>query len=216
MIRLGRRRRASAGLEAMLALPVMLVLLGAVSQVLITSQSRVHLEQAAYAAARAALAHKCLPFEILVQLPTRGFFAPNAPECLTNRSELDAIAQARAEDAARWALIAAAPTTGAAASRGCESVPAAEDVLTGGDRINGRDQAATNAICYVFEPGNVTVTLDWQRSVTGLVSGATEIPLRATVTFRYPLSTPFRRFIHEGERGDGTFWRTGTASVTLL
>ena len=49
---LGKKRRGSAGIEALMALPVMLVLFGAVSQVLITSQSRVHLEQAAYAAAR--------------------------------------------------------------------------------------------------------------------------------------------------------------------
>jgi len=212
---LSRRRRGSAGLEGTLALPAMLVLCGAVAQVMITAQARVHLEQAAYAAARSALAYKCPPFHVLAQLRTPGI-PSRPPECLTRRSELDAIAQARAEDAARWALVAAAPTTGAAQGRGCENVPAAEQILTEGGHIQGRDQAAINALCYVFEPGNVTVTLDWEDSLGSLMSGATELPLTATVTFRFPLSTPFRRFVHEGERGDGTYWRTGTATVTLL
>lgn len=198
-----------------MALPAMLVLLGAVAQVMITSQSRVHLEQAAYAAARAALAHQCPPHHVLVRLRTPGIPA-RPPECLTRRSELNAIAQARAEDAARWALIAAAPTTGAAAARGCDQVAAAEELLTGGDHIQGRDQAAINAICYVFEPGNVTVDIAWAQSTGSLLSGSTELPIEATVTFRFPLSTPFRRFVSEGERGDGTHWRSGTATVTLL
>lgn len=212
---LGRKRRGSAGLEGMMALPAMLVLLGAVGQVMITSQQRVHLEQAAYAAARAALVHQCPPRHALMRLRTPGM--PSAlPECLTRRTELDAIAQDRAEDAARWALIAAAPTTGAAAGRGCDRVPAAEQILTEGDNIEGRDQAAINAICYVFEPENVTVDIEWVEDMGTLLSGTAELPIRATVTYRFPLSTPFRRFVREGERGDGTYWRSGTATVTLL
>ncbi|NNE81511.1 MAG: hypothetical protein HKN18_14685 [Silicimonas sp.] len=211
----GTYRRASAGMEAALALPVMLVLFGAVSQVLITSQSRVHLEQAAYAAARSALAHKCPPFNILAVLrsPAATIFGG---ECETRRGQLDAIAQKKAEDAARWALIAAAPTTGSASGRGCDRIPAAEDLLTRGDMIGGRNQAALNALCYVFEPGNVTVTLEWQETLLSRITGRTEVPIRATVQFRYPLSTPFRRFVRDGERGDGTYWKSGSASVTLL
>ena len=200
-----------------MALPVMLVLFGAVSQVLITAQSRVHLEQAAYAAARSALAHKCPPFNIVARLRS-GFVAAVRPtECDTRRGALDAIALRKATDAARWALVASAPTTGAAAGRGCAGLPAAAtEIMTGSDRIMGRDAAVRNAICYVFEEGNVTVELDWQDSLLSGLAGRTEVPLRATVTFRYPLSTPFRRFIRDGERGDGTYWKTGSATVTLL
>lgn len=212
---LRRHRRGSAGIEAIMALPVMLVLFGAVAQVAITSQSRLHLEQAAYAAARSALVYKCPPFNPVALLKSPVAIL-NPTECMTRRAELDRIAQQKALDAARWALIAAAPTSGAATGRGCERVPAAEELLTGSDRIKGRDQAAINAICYVFEPGNVEVELEWQSSLLAQVGGRTELPIRATVTFRYPLSTPFRRFIHDGRRGDGTYWKTGTASVTLL
>lgn len=215
MIRVGKYRRASAGIEAALALPVMLVLFGAVSQVLITAQSRVHLQQAAYAAARSALAYKCPPHDVLAILRSKGVAAVGS-ECLTRRSQLDAIAQKKAEDAARWALIGAAPTSGAATARGCDRVPAAEDLLTRGDMIAGRDQAARNALCYVFEPGNVRVTLDWDESLLTPLDGRIEVPLRATVEFRFPLSTPFRRFVKDGKRGDGSYWRLGSASVTLL
>ena len=207
------KRRGSAGLEAVMALPVMLVLFGAVAQVMITAQSRVHLEQAAYAAARAALVHKCPPVRVLAatwpvsKLPLL--------ECVKNRQQLDALANAKALDAARWALIAAAPTNGDASGRGCTLPTAARELLTGSDRIAGRDAAAENAICYVFEPGNVTVKVDWQNSFGAMVRG-NDLPIRATVTFRYPLSTPFRRFVKDGKRGDGTYWKTGTASVTLL
>ncbi len=213
--RLSHRRRGSVGIEALMAFPAMLVLFGAVSQVMITAQSRVHLEQAAYAAARSALVFKCPDFNVIAEL--KSAVATLRPsECTLRRSQLNAEAQRRAEDAARWALVAAAPTTGAAAGRGCPSVLAAEEILTGSDRIMGRDQAARNAICYVFEPGNVTVELEWDTTLLSQWTGQTDVPIRATVTFLYPLSTPFRRFIRDGERGDGTHYKTGTATVTLL
>lgn len=216
---LERRRRGSAAIEAALALPAMLVLFGAVSQMLITAQSRVHLEQAAYAAARSALVYKCPDFNLVAEL--KSVFAGLRPtECTQRRGQLNAAAQARALDAARWALIAAAPTTGSSAGRGCERVPAAEELLTGNDRIAGRDQAARNALCYVFEPGNVTVDLAWQSGLFPALTGSVDVPISATVTFRFPLSTPFRRFLQDeagvGERGDGTFFMTRSATVTLL
>ena len=208
-------RRASAGLEAALALPALLVIFGAVAQVMITAQSRVHLEQAAYAAARAGLAHKCPPFNIIAALRSPGA-SVWASECQYRRASIDAVAQQKAEDAARWALIAAAPTTGHASGRGCDNVPAAEDIFTRSSDVAGRHAAALNALCYVHEPGNVTVTIEWQQTLLSQISGRTDVPLRATVEFRYPLSTPFRRFVRDGKRGDGTYWKTGSATVTLL
>lgn len=211
---LRKRRRGSVGLEAAMALPVVMVLFGAVSQVLITSQSRVHLEQAAYAAARSALAYKCPPRTLSINSARTECFMPS------QRSSLDALAQRKAEDAARWALIAAAPTTGAALARGCTVPEAGFEAMTSGNRIAGRDGALRNALCYVQEPANVRVELEWL-TTGGLPISLTErVPIRATVHFRFPLSTPFRRFINAdgngGTRGDGTYWRQGTATVVLL
>ena len=207
-----QRRRGSVGLEAVMAFPVVMVLFGAVSQVLITSQSRVHLEQAAYAAARSALAYKCPP----QTLSLNSF----RTECFRNRSALDAIAQRKAEDAARWALVAAAPTTGAAFARGCTVPQAAYEVMTGSNRIAGRDDALRNALCYVHEAANVRVELEWMTTGGLPISLTDRVPIQATVHFRYPLSTPFRRFLVgdgiSGKRGDSTYWRLGSATVVLL
>jgi len=138
-------------------------------------------------------------------------------QCDLDGNRLDALAQQKAEDAARWALVAAAPTTGAAAGRGCPDVPReAVEALTGSDMVAGRTQAVENALCYVYEPGNVTVELEWQQGAFSLAGGQTDVPVRATVGFRFPLSTPFRRFVRDGERGDGTYWKYAEASVTLL
>ncbi|MEO9827235.1 MAG: hypothetical protein ABJF50_22765 [Paracoccaceae bacterium] len=207
-----KHRRASVGLEAVMALPVIMVLFGAVAQVLITSQSRVHLEQAAYAAARSALAYKCPPRTLSINFLRT--------ECFRNRSGLDAIAQRKAEDAARWALVAAAPTTGAAFARGCSVPDAGVEVMTGGNRIAGRDQALRNALCYVQETANLRVELEWVTTGGLPISLSERVPIRATVHFRYPLSTPFRRFLMNqgisGKRGDGTYWRESSATVVLI
>ena len=214
MIPFGKRRRGSAGIEALMALPVMLVLFGAVSQVLITSQSRVHLEQAAYAAARSALVHMCPSRRTLMETWTSARVLQH--ECFRDPSRRNSAAQQKAEDAARWALVAAAPTTRAATARGCNLPEAGFELLTRTDMVAGRDQAVRNALCYVFEPGNVAVEITWVGGGLFDPNVRTKVPVRAEVTFRYPLSTPFRRFIYDGKRADGTYWKTGTATVTLL
>ncbi len=210
-----RCRRGSVAIEAAMAIPAMLIVFGAISQVMITAQARVHLEQAAYAAARSALVYKCPDFN-LVDLLRSSVSVLRPTDCMLNKAALDREAQRRAEDAARWALIAAAPTSGSAGARGCPDVSAAVELMTGRDQIMGRSQAVENAICYVFEPGNVTVTLDWDRSLLAQLSGRTDVPITATVTFKFPLSTPFRRFVYDGKRGDGTYFKTASATVTLL
>ncbi|MEP0564959.1 MAG: hypothetical protein ABJC64_11190, partial [Paracoccaceae bacterium] len=52
------------------------------------------------------------------------------------------------------------------------------------------------------------------------ISLSERVPIRATVHFRYPLSTPFRRFLMNqgisGKRGDGTYWRESSATVVLI
>lgn len=210
---LRKHRRASVGLEAVMALPIVLVVFSAIAQVLITAQSRVHLEQAAYAAARSALAYKCPPRTISISALVTECFGPK-------RSSLDAIAQRKAEDAARWALVAAAPTTGAAAARGCTVPEAGVEAMTGGNQIAGRDTAFRNALCYVQEPANMRVELEWITTAGLPVSLSERVPIRATVHFRYPLSTPFRRFLmnsgNSGKRGDGTYWRESSATVVLM
>ncbi len=202
-----RRRRGAIGIEAVLTFPVLLVLFGAVAQIMITAQARGYVEMAAYSAARSALVHKCPPFN-LTQVFSSPFAAVAAFQCQDEPQKW--------EDAARWALIAASPTSDFAPSRGaCPQIPAAQRVITGTGKTGGYDTAVSNSICYAFEPENVQVTVEWVQSGLSLLSSANSTPIRAKVRFKYPLSTPFRRFLMDGKRGDGTYWRWGEATVVL-
>jgi hypothetical protein len=120
------------------------------------------------------------------------------------------------EDAARWAIISAAPSSAFATSRGsCPNLPAAGDVVDSGSLTPALREAFLNRVCYAYEPGNLTVDVEWETDLF-TTFGVTTPPIRATVTYRYPLTTPFRRFLEDGQRGDGTYWREGTATVVLL
>ncbi len=202
-----RDEQASITMEAVLSLPILLILFSAVNQTLLLAQNRVYLEQAAYVAARSAIVHMCPPFSFgeLLQSPIG---AINNTNCQDNPKKWD--------DAARWALVSASPSSAFATDRkACPSIPAAERLVEATSLPEKLNDAMLNRICYAYEPENVKVEVEW---VTGLATivGVTRPPMRATVTFRYPLTTPFRRFIHDGKRGDGTYWREGSATVTLL
>ena len=202
-----RRRRGAIGIEAVLAFPVLLVLFGAVAQIMITAQARGYVEMAAYSAARSALVHKCPPFDL-----TKAFSSPFAAVAAFQCKDQPQ----KWEDAARWALIAASSTSEFASSRGaCPNIPAAQRVITGTGKTGGYDAAIQNSICYAFEPENVQVSVEWVRSGLSLLASANSTPIRAKVRFKYPLSTPFRRFLMDGKRSDGTYWRWGEAEVVL-
>lgn len=201
------RRRGSLSIEAAMVLPLVTIVFGAVAQVMLTSQARVHVEHAAYAAARSALVHKCPPFNVtdLLKSPIAGastFTCKDDPQ--------------KWEDAARWALVAAGSPSGFANGRGCPTIPAGEELLAGSGQLAGYDTAAKAAMCYAFEPANVRVEVAWDQSLFSNLTGTQAVPITATVTFRYPLSTPIRRFLDGTKRGDGTYYREETATVTLL
>ena len=56
--------RGAVAIEAVLILPIMLMVAAVVAELFIASQRRVAVEAAAFAAARAALVHKCPPFQV--------------------------------------------------------------------------------------------------------------------------------------------------------
>lgn len=203
-----KRRRGSITLEAALSVPVLLVLFGAVSQVMILAQSRMYVEQAAYAAARAAMVYKCPPFD-----PVAAFKSPFAAlagfQCQDQPQKW--------EDAARWALVASSSSSEFATSRGaCPQITAGRQLLLADGSLSGLSEAVSNSLCYAYEPENVEVQVEWVQSGINQFLPNTTTPIRATVRFKYPLSTPFRRFLFDGKRSDGTYWRWGEATVVLL
>lgn len=204
-----RRRRAAMGIEAVLLFPSLLILFGAVTQVMILGQTRTYVEMAAYQAARAAMVHRC-PEPAVMDLLRSPWAAVNDYTCADTAEK-----QRKIEDAARWALVAASPTSAFAKGRGCPNIDAGLQIARASGKLDGLDTALGNAICYAYEPANVTVEADWDMSLMSRITGGASIPMRAKVTYRAQLSTPFRRFIFTEKRGDGTYWRTVEAEVVL-
>lgn len=208
-----RRRRGSVSIEAILAFPVLLVLFGGVAQVMLLAQSRLYVEQAAYAAARSALAHKCPPFDPIFAAK----YPISAAAMATCR---DADHAHNWKNAASWALVAAAPSS----DRGCTDHPqAAVEIFEATNPQRNLTPALKNRLCYAFDDNNFAVTVEWMDTVKWPVTGNTEVPvafarakpIKATVKFKYPLTTPFRRFISDEKEGDH-YYRWGEATVVLL
>lgn len=214
-------------LEAVLAFPVVLLCAGVVTQSMLLAQNRTYVEQAAYAAARSAMVHLCPPDDIFRAL-TSSWTQILEQDCTPNPQKW--------EDAARWALVSASPSSDFAVNRGtCQPVEAGVELLTGHPMrsaaedifrgsVTPRDltTAIENRICYAFETDNVHVEVDWKRdwisTLSRVFSGHPNVgtlPVEATVTFRAPLTTPIQRLLADGERSDGTRWREMTATVVL-
>lgn len=206
---LTRRRRGAMGIEAVLLFPSLMVLFGAVTQVMLLAQTRTYVEMAAFAAARAALVHKC-PDPTVMDALRSPWAAVNNFTCVDTGDK-----QQKIEDAARWALVSASPTSDFARGRGCPNIEAGLQIARASGKLNGLDTALRNAICYAYQSDSVQVTTDWDLSMATRITGGASIPMRATVRYKTQLSTPFRRFIRDGKRGDGTYWRWVEAEVVL-
>ena len=201
--------RGAVAIEAVLILPIMLMVAAVVAELFIASQRRVAVEAAAYAAARSALVHKCPPFQIGGPFDTVTSLASGS--CSDNPRKWT--------DAARWALISSAPGSRHAVSRGqCQTIAAAQEALRAAGLRGDLTQAARNRICYAYEPGNVKVDVDWHFGVmdAAYTAGfAKTLAIKATVTYRYPTASPVRKLISDGRRADGTRWYEKSATVVI-
>lgn len=206
--RFSKVRRGTLEIEVALIFPLVLLIFGALTQFYLLSQNRIYAEQAAYAAARSAMVHKCPPANILTTLTT-GQISLASLTCKDDPQ--------RWEDAARWALVAAASSSDDAPKRlQCPDMSAAAAMMGATDLRSELSRAVTNRLCYAYEPENVVVTAEWAPELAKGGPGRDgTVPIRATVRFKYPLTTPIGRFLADGKRSDGTRWRWGEATVTL-
>lgn len=208
--RLSHRRRGAVGLEAVLLVPPMLILFGAVSQTMILAQSRMYVEQAAYAVARSALVHKCPPENIVDKLQTDapGLLGASCTETATDRRKW--------QDAGRWALVpAASPAPVMSQNSGCPQITAGREIVIGAQKLNGLDAAVAAKICYAYAPANTRISTAWVSRPSDSEERNIRWTMSATVEFRYPLSTPFRRFLGT-KASDGNYYRWGKATVELM
>jgi hypothetical protein len=198
----------------LIAIPMIVIVL-AVVQVIMLARATVVMEHAAYAAARSALVHACRPITPLAG--GENLFSV-AAGVWGGLSCDDTHTREQALRAAQLAVIPISASNGDSRARqgDCGHPEAAVDLIIGAGVRQGLREAVEAKACYAFEPENVDVEFAWTSTMIGVSSARGLPPLEATVTFRMPVFLPVRGVFSDGRRGDGTHYRTISATVNLL
>lgn len=212
------QRGSSVAIDFVLTLPIFLTLLLLIVQYALMSHTALLVHYAAYSAARSA---RVWMWDQQDMRPwPRPVPALRTPQSLKNNSPE---VQQRAETAARFALIAASPADVSihrSPAQMPHSVLSAIAIVSG---LGGREQALINKAEYAFDPSNTIVEV--KPAVSSLNQAGIEIDaarpgdawaVTATVTFRMSLDMPIAARLLGEPRGDGSYYETSTAEVTLL
>ena len=199
---------AVLSMDVVLVAPIALFIVSLAVQALVLSHQSIILHSAAFAAARSALVHQC---------PENSIMKVASCALKTKPGNM--------KRAAETMLIAAAPSSSFAVERnGCPSsaqhpLSKGLPLLADGAGIPVHLKTAIrNKICYILEPGNVSVETKWvpvgtALALTGIIDDPP--PVEAEVRYRYALTTPIGGMLAGGTRSDGTKWREGVAKVVL-
>ncbi len=201
---------------AMLAIPMTLIT-SCVIQFALLAQTTIVLEQAAFAAARSALVHKCRPLSL--KSASEGLFGA-AKAVWGGASCNDSAGAAQWENAARIALLPVSASNDKSKSRqggSCGHPDALVKLMLNSAVRSNLEEAVTNKACYAFEDENVRVDVSWRTVVSGVTFGDGVPAMRAEVTFRAPVLSITRMIFSSGSRGgDKSFYREITAEATVL
>ncbi|MEM1267691.1 MAG: hypothetical protein AAGI50_16925 [Pseudomonadota bacterium] len=196
-------RAGSVALEGALVLPVALLLFAAAAQYHAFASARVFTEQAAYAAAQSALVYLC---------PEP---AERSPGAVLGALDCDDEAE-RWRNAARWALVPAAPSSGQGGfGSDCDASAPGSDALAAAGLPGSYDPALRNRLCYVHGAGTVEVEAVWIDTPTARPGDPVFRAVRATVRFQAPITAPIGRLFSDGQHADGLPWAWSTAEVVL-
>lgn len=232
---------AAVTIDFLLIVPVGLLVISLLVQALVLAHQSLVVHAAAYSAARSTLAHGCPPTMRAMIAGGVGldFLSGCDDDRATERALLASqtvlVAAAASSDFAR-------DRGGCPDARDTVLGKGLPVLLEGAGVRPGLRKAVDNKICYVLETANVTVETDWQGSAdTDLIATLAEFiagigggddeeaalpggalraatarpPVKATVRFRYPVTTPVGMLLADGRRADGTRWREGVAAVVL-
>lgn len=211
-------RGSSVAIDFVLTLPIFLTLILLIVQYALMSHTALLVHYSAYNAARSARVwmwdkQDVRPWPRLIP-------ALRTPSALKNSSEE---VQQRAETAARFALIAASPAD-VSIKRSAAQIP--NSVLRAMAKVGGladREAVLINKARYAFDPSNTVVNIKQATSSLNQpgVSADAGQPgdawaVTAEVTFRMSLDIPIAARLLGTARGDGSYYETSTAEVTLL
>jgi len=212
------QRGSSVAIDFVLTLPIFLTLLLLIVQYALMSHTALLVHYAAYSAARSA---RVWMWDKQDMRPwPRPVPALRTPVSLRNISPE---VQQRAETAARFALIAASPADVSiqrSPTRMPHSILSAMAKVSG---LDGRELALRNKAAYAFDPSNTIVEI--KPALSSLNQPGIEVDaaqpgdawaVTASVTFRMSLDMPIAARLLGKPRGDGSYYETSTAEVTLL
>jgi hypothetical protein len=194
-------------MDFVLVTPIFVFFMFVVFQFAILAKNHLFTHYAAYSAARSA----------------RVYFCPSFP--ITPRSALgfdveacdDDAAAGKADLAARLALIPAAPYGQLKCVGACQPPEDALKTIADASGLSKNWRAMRNQARYMFDPQNVTVTVD--RAPMAPYAAANRlphVPVVATVEARFLLLEYAGWIFARGQRKDGRYYTISKAEVSLL
>jgi len=214
----GNDQGSSVAVDFVLTLPIFLTLLLLIVQYALMSHTALLVHYAAYSAARSARVWMWdAPDMRLWPRPIPGLRNP------ASRINPSPEVQIRAETAARFALIAASPADKSIQKSPIQMPVSVLNALAKTAGLDGREQVLMNKAAYAFDPANTRVEVRPAVSTENqpgiefdLKQPADAWPVTATVSFRMALDMPIASRLLGKPRGDGSYYESSTAEVTLL
>jgi hypothetical protein len=194
-------------MDFVLVTPVFVFFMFVVFQFAILAKNHLFTHYAAYTAARSA----------------RVYFCPSVPLTLKSAAGLDAktcnddAAAEKADLAARLALIPAAPYDQLKCVGACQPPEDALKNLADATGMTKNWRAMRNQARYMFDPQNVTVTVDRaQMALYAAGNRSPHVPVTAKVEVRFLLLEYAGWVFARGQRKDGRYYTISSAEVNLL
>lgn len=217
---LGRRRRiadllqdtggSTTMLDFVLVTPLFVFFMFAVFQFAILAKNHLFTHYAAYMAARSARVYLCPQFPISAGAFLDAQFGVKVCD--------DGAAAAKADTAARLALIPAAPYKALRCNSDCQAPEAVLKNIAEASGVSKRWGAIQRQARYMFDRQNVTVSVERAQMATyaAIAKRSPHVPVKASVEVRFLLLDYAGWVMADGKRKDGRYYTISRAEVTLL
>ncbi|TBF89529.1 TadE/TadG family type IV pilus assembly protein [Rhizobium leguminosarum] len=192
-------------MDFVLVTPVFVFFMFVVFQFTILAKNHLFTHYAAYAAARSARVYFCPAFPITLR------------SIIDVKTCDDDAAAGKADLAARLALIPAAPYDQLKCVGACQPPEDALKSLADASGLSKNWRAMRNQARYMFDPQNVTVTVDRApMALYAAINRSPHVPVTAKVEARFLLLEYAGWVFARGQRKDGRYYTISTAEVNLL
>jgi len=206
----GDEKGSTTMLDFVLVTPLFVFFMFVVFQFAILAKNHLFTHYAAYMAARSARVYMCPQFPISTG-QALDVYAFKLQTCDSDK------APAKAETAARIALIPAAPFKTLKCISGCQAPEAVLKAIAQATGVSSRWGAIQRQARYMFDKDNVKVQVDRApAALYALIRNTRQVPVVAKVEARFLLLDYAGWLFADGKRKDGRYYTISRAEVTLL